>query len=102
MKLKRGLELIKAGDIGLDSHDTFDDDTAAAKKRKVNRYAGYTDVVWGGKTCGWAASTSRLDDTKWKVILHTAVDKINWSADDGDAEEGTSGGTFDPRSLIEI
>ena len=49
------------------------------------------------------ASTSRqVDDTKWKVILHTAVDKINWSTDDGDAEEGASGGPLDPRSLIEI
>jgi len=94
--------LIKAGDIGLDSHDTFDGETTTAKKCKVNRYAGYTDVVWGGKTRGWAASTSRLDDTKWKVILHTAAEKINWSADDNDAEDGTSGGTLDPRSLIEI
>ncbi|KAF8800095.1 hypothetical protein BYT27DRAFT_7149065 [Phlegmacium glaucopus] len=101
--LERGLELIKAGHIGLDGRDTCDNDTIAAKKRKVNRYAGYTDAVWGGKTRGWAASTARLDDTKWRVILHAAVDKMDWNADDGDVEEGTgSGGTFDPRSLIEI
>ncbi|KAF8802591.1 hypothetical protein BYT27DRAFT_7260895 [Phlegmacium glaucopus] len=100
--LKRSLELIKAGHVGLDGHDTFDDDTNAAKKRKVNRYTGYTDAVWGGKTCGWAASAGRLDDTKWGVILHAAVDKMDWTADEGDIEEGTSGVTFDPHSLIEI
>ncbi|KAF8814459.1 hypothetical protein BYT27DRAFT_7206109 [Phlegmacium glaucopus] len=58
--------------------------------------------MWGGKTRGWAASAGRLDDTKWRVILHAAVDKMDWTADEGDIEEGTSGATFDPRSLIEI
>ncbi|KAF8815867.1 hypothetical protein BYT27DRAFT_7286661 [Phlegmacium glaucopus] len=89
--LECGLELIKAGHIGLDGCDT------------LNWYTGYTDAVWGGKTRGWAVSTAHLDDTKWRVILHAAVDKMDWNADDGDIEEGTgSGGTFDPRSLIEI
>lgn len=96
--------MVKAGLVGLnDSENDFinDDASQAVKKRKVNRYAGYTDAVWGGKTRGWAAAASRLDDEKWKVILHAAVDKVDWSVDDGD-EEGTGEGTSDPRSLIEI
>jgi len=57
----------------------------------VNRYAGYTDAVWGGKTHVWAASANRLDESKWKVILHSAIRKMDCS-DDGDIEVGTSGG----------
>jgi hypothetical protein len=68
----------------------------------MNGYTGYTDAVWGGKSRGWAASASRLDASKWRVILHAAVDKVDWSAEDGDVEEGTGAGEFDPRSLIEI
>ncbi|KAF8808382.1 hypothetical protein BYT27DRAFT_7337767 [Phlegmacium glaucopus] len=102
--LERGLELIKAGYIGLDGSDadTFNDDAPPGKKRKMNRYAGYTDAVWGGKTCGWAAAAGRLDDTRWRIVLHTAVDKMEWSIDDADVEEGNGGGAFDPCSLIEI
>ena len=47
-------------------------------------------------------SISCLNETKWKVILNAAVEKVDWTADDGDIEEGTSGGTIDPCSLIEI
>lgn len=83
----------------------LDDDTVtvAMKKRKINRYPGYTDAVWGTKTRGWAASTSRLDENKWKNILHAAVEKLDLSgADEGDVEEGGNGGVLDPRALIEI
>ncbi|KAF8806109.1 hypothetical protein BYT27DRAFT_7212388 [Phlegmacium glaucopus] len=102
--LECGLELIKAGHIGLSGNDTdiFDDDAPASKKRKTNRYTGYTDAAWGGKTRGWAAAANRLDNIKWRVILHTAVDKMDWSVDDGEVEEGTGGGALDPHSLIEI
>ncbi|KAF8802193.1 hypothetical protein BYT27DRAFT_7113324, partial [Phlegmacium glaucopus] len=102
--LEHGLELIKAGHIGLNGNNTdiFDDDATASKKRKTNRYTGYTDAAGGGKTRGWAAAANRLDDIKWRVILHTAVDKMDWSVDDGDVEEGTSGGALDPCSLIKI
>jgi hypothetical protein len=95
--------LIKAGYVGLDGSDIINDEAPVSKKRKMNSYAGYTDAVWGGKTRGWAASASRLDDIKWRAILHAAVDKVDWSVDEGDVEEGTGeGSTSDPRSLIEI
>ena len=95
--------MIKSGQIGLDGNDIVNEDTTATKKRRINRYAGYTDAVWGAKTRGWAASTSRIDDKKWSVILHAAVEKMDWSgADEGDVEEGANGGVFDPRALIEI
>ena len=99
--------MIKAGSVRLDGTDAdlFDDDAAATrKKRKTNRYAGFTDAVWGGKTRGWAASARRLDDDKWTIILQAAMEKFDWSGDEGDMdhEEDQSGGTFDPRSLIEI
>ena len=53
---------------------------------------------------GWAASARRLDSGKWKVILQAAIEKVDWSGDDGnmDHEEDHSGGAFGPRSLIEI
>ena len=96
--------MIKAGHVRLDGTDAdlLDDDTAASKKRKTNRYAGFTDAVWGGKTRGWAASARRLDSAKWAVILQTAVEKIDWSPDDGDVDDDNNAGAFDPRSLIEI
>jgi hypothetical protein len=96
--------LIKTGQIGLHGNEQLDaDDTAATKKRKVNRYAGYTDAVWGAKTRGWAASTSRLDANKWKNILDAAVEKMDLTgADDGDVEEGANARVFDPRAMIEI
>lgn len=96
--------MIKTGQIGLDGND-LEDDTTATKKRKVNRYPGYTDAVWGTKTRGWAASTVRLEDDKWKNILNAAVEKMDLcggQADEGDVEEGPSGGASDPRALIEI
>ena len=92
--------MIKAGRVGLES-DILNDEAPAGKKRKTNPYAGYTDAVWGGKTRGWAASVSRLDDIKWKAILNAAVDKVDWS-EEGDVEEGIGEGDFDPRSLIEL
>ena len=96
--------MIKAGHVGLDGTDAdlLDDDTAVGKKRKMNRYAGFTDAVWGGKTRWWAASARRLDSVKWTIILQTAVEKMDWSPDDGDVDKDNSAGTFDPRSLIEI
>jgi len=95
--------LVKAGDVALDGSDAdILNDATASKKRKTNRYAGYTDAAWGGKTRGWAASANRLDAVKWKVILNAAVEKMDWSVDDGDVEEGTGDGAFDPRSLIEL
>ena len=95
--------MIKTGQIGLDDNDLVDDTAATTKKCKINQYAGYTDAVWGAKTRGWAASTSRLDQIKWKAILTAAVEKINWSgADEGDTEDGANGGALDPRALIEI
>jgi len=97
--------LIKAGHVRLDGTDAdLDDDAATGKKRKTNRYAGFTDAVWGGKTRAWAASARRLDRSKWTAILQAAIEKMDWSGDDGDMdrEEDQSGGAFDPRSLIEI
>lgn len=97
--------MIKTGQVGLDGTDTdiFNDDASqAVKKRRMNRYPGYTDAVWGRKTRGWVGAASRLDDNQWRAILHAAVDKVDWSADDGDVEEGTGEGALDPRSLIEI
>ena len=97
--------MIKAGHVRLDGTDAdLDDDATTGKKCKTNRYAGFTDAVWGGKTRGWAASARRLDGSKWTVILQAAMEKMDWSGDDGDmdCEEDQSGGAFDPRSLIEI
>jgi len=98
--------LIKAGYVRLDGSDAdlFDDDAATGKKRKTNRYAGFTDAVWGRQTRGWAASACRLDGGKWTVILQAAIEKMDWSGDDGDMdrEEDRSGGAFGPRSWIEI
>jgi hypothetical protein len=96
--------LVKAGHVGLDGSgsEIINDDAPVAKKRKMNRYAGYTDAVWGVKTRGWAAAATRLDDIKWRTVLHAAVDEVDWTADDGDVEEGTGGGAWDPRSMIEI
>ena len=95
--------MIKSGQIGLDGNDIVNEDTTATKKRKISRYTGYTDAAWGAKTRGWVASTSRIDDKKWSVILHAAVERMDWSgADEGDVEEGANGGVLDPRALIEI
>jgi hypothetical protein len=76
--------LIKTGQIGLDGND-LDDDTTATKEPKVDRYAGYTDAVWGMKTRGWAMTTARLEEeSKWDGILHAAVEKLDLSgADEG-------------------
>lgn len=98
------MELVRAGHVGLDGSD-INDDMAVNKKRKMNRYPGYTDAMWGEKTRGWAESAGRLDDTKWRLILHAAVDKVDWTADDGDIEDGIGGlggRGLDPRSVIEI
>ena len=95
--------MIKAGQIGLDaSGDDNLNDNVASRKRKTNRYSGYTDAVWGAKTRGWASSTGRLDESKWEIILHAAIEKMDWSGADEDVDEGANGGPFDPRSLIEI
>ena len=73
------------------------------KKRKTNRYAGYTDTVWGEKrTRGWALSTTRLDEKKWRAVLQAAVEKMDWSGVDDSDLEGASGKSTDPRALIEI
>ena len=83
--------------------DICNDDMAVNKKRKMNRYPGYTDAMWGEKTRGWAECAGRLDDTKWRVILHAAVDKVDWMADDGDIEDGIGGlGGRGLGSVIEI
>jgi len=66
--------------------DLLDDDAATGKKHKTNRYAGFTDAVWGGKTCGWAVSARRLDSGKWTVILQAAMEKMDWSGDDSDMD----------------
>ncbi|KIM35954.1 hypothetical protein M413DRAFT_428169 [Hebeloma cylindrosporum] len=102
--LERGLDLIKAGHVTLDGTDAdvFDDDTASSKKRKINRYAGFTDAAWGAKTRGWASAVGRLDSVKWTTILQAAVGKLDWSADEGDVDEDANSAAFDPRSLIEI
>ena len=97
--------MIKAGHVRLNGTDAdLNDDAATGKKCKTNRYAGFTDAVWGGKTCAWAASARRLNKSKWTAILQAAIEKMDWSGDDGDMdrEEDQSGGAFDPRSLIEI
>lgn len=94
--------MVKSGQIGLDSND-LDDDTTTSKKRKVNRYGGYTDIEWGEKTRGWVGGIERLDENKWKIILRAAVEKMDLTgADEGDAVDGANGGTIDPRALIEI
>jgi hypothetical protein len=92
--------LIKAGDVGLET-DIFNDEAHIGKKRKTSRYTGYTDAEWGGKTRGWAAAASRLDDIKWRLVLHAAVDKVDWAEEDGGEGEGGEG-EFDPRSLVEL
>jgi len=53
----------------------------------------YRDMVWDGKPIGGhrAASASRLDDAKWKAIFHAVVEKLGWSADGCDVEEGNGG-----------
>ena len=96
--------MIKAGHVRLDGTDAdLDDDAATGKKRKTTHYAGFTDAVWGGKTCAWAVSACCLDCNKWTTILQAAMEKMDWSGDDGDMDcEDQSGGTSDPRSLIEI
>jgi hypothetical protein len=97
--------LIKAGYIRLDGSDAdlFDDDPATGKKRKMNRYAGFTDAVWGRQIRGWAASACRLVGGKWTVILQAAIEKMDWSGDDGNMnhKEDPSSGAFGPRSWIE-
>ena len=58
--------------------------------------------MWGTKTRGWASSTSRLDENKWKTILQAAIEKMDLSGVDefeGDVEEG---GGLDPRAFIEL
>ena len=35
-----------------------------------------------------AASASRLNNVKWKVIFHAIVEKVGWLADDKEVEEG--------------
>ena len=95
MQLERRLDLIKTGQIGLDGN--VDNEAGAMKKRKTNCYAGYTDVMWGTKTRGWAASTSHLDKDKWKKILSATVEKMDLSGADEDVEEGANGGPSDPR-----
>ena len=92
--------MIKAGHIGLET-DIFNDEAPVGKKHKMKGYTGYTDAVWGGKTRGWATAASHLDDNKWRLVLHAAVDKVDWAAEDGDVEEGGEG-EFDPRSLVEL
>ena len=97
--------MIKAGHVRLDGTNAdLNDNAATGKKRKTNRYAGFTDAVWGGKTHGWAVSARCLDGSKWTIILQAAMEKMVWFGDDGDMdrEEDQSGGTFDPHSLIEI
>ena len=87
---------LEAGHVSPDTDtDIFNDGDAgqAVKKRRTNRYTGYTDAVWGAKTRGWVGAASRLDDNQWRVILHAAVDKVDWSTNEGDGEEG-DGPTF--------
>jgi hypothetical protein len=36
----------------------------------------YVAAVWDGKTCGQAASTSRLDDAKWKITFYPIIEKV--------------------------
>lgn len=99
MQLEQALDLIKAGQIGLDGDNN---DNITSKKQRINQYAGYMDAVWGAKTHGWAASTCHLDESKWRIIIQVAFDKMDWSgADEGDVDEGANG-PFDPHSLIEI
>ena len=57
--------------------------------------------MWGGKTRGWATAASRLDNIKWRLVLHATVDKVDWAVEDGDVDEGGEG-EFDPRSLVEL
>ena len=97
--------MIKAGHVSLDTDtDIFNDGDAgqAVKKCRTNRYAGYTDAMWGAKTRGWVGAASRLDDNQWRVILRAAVNKVDWSTNEGDGEEGDGAGRLDPCSLIEI
>ena len=103
MQLERGLELIQNGQIGLDGND-LDDDSTTTKKRKVNRYPGYTDAEWGTRTRAWAMTALRLEaEKKWDGVLHAAVEKLDLSgADDGDVEDGAIGGASDPCAMIEL
>ena len=48
----------------------------------------YFQFDWDGKTHVCAASASRLDNVKWKVIFHAIVEKVGWLADDKEVEEG--------------
>ena len=80
------------------------EDNSTTKKHRVNQYVGYTDAVWGTKTHGWAASTSHLNENKWKLILQAAVEQMDmmFGCDDGNAEEDANGRVLDPCALIEI
>ena len=40
-----------------------------------------------------AASANHLDDAKWKALFHAVVEKLGWSADGCDVEEGDGGCT---------
>jgi len=39
-----------------------------------------------GKLMGGAASACRLDVARWMVILQAAIEKMDWSGDDGDMD----------------
>ena len=48
--------------------------------RKAKWIAIQGTQMWcGEKTRGWAESAGHLNDTKWRVILHAAVDKVDWT-----------------------
>ncbi|KAF8808687.1 hypothetical protein BYT27DRAFT_7286327 [Phlegmacium glaucopus] len=71
---ERGLELIKS-------------DSLALGARKKTSLPGYTEKLWGQKTCMWVTSAKCLNDDNWTAILEEAADMVDTSAFMDDEEE---------------
>ncbi|KAF8957908.1 hypothetical protein BDZ97DRAFT_1844032, partial [Flammula alnicola] len=93
--VERALELIKSGKL----YDTpTNAESSNGKKRRVPNYQPYADASWGEKTRGWAGSTKRLGEEKWKAVIEAASAFVEDGPDSREEEGGE--GAQDPRSLI--
>jgi hypothetical protein len=99
-QIERALKLVSSGRIKV--HEGAEKATTLegipGKKRKVNRYEGYTDVAWGEITRSWVRAARRLNAEKWTVVLSAAVSNVDFSNMD-EAEEDRDN---DPRAMIDI